>query len=170
MTTATKSLAQLKKAAKLTNRTFHKNGPKSYKKGVGALLKVLHKADGEMTSRELIDRLGFDRKELKETARKAVKCGYATIKDSDEKRTYTVKLTDEGEKLTEKRCSAQSKVADEVLSALTPEEAAKLDELTEKLIVQCKELGAHGKHKGGKKCRKHHRSHGHSHSGKRCCC
>ena len=37
------ALAQLKKASKLSNRAYRKNGPKSYKNGQGALLKVLHK-------------------------------------------------------------------------------------------------------------------------------
>lgn len=167
MTTATKSISQLKKAAKLANRTFHKNGPKCYKKGQGALLKVLHKAGGKMTSRQLIDKLGFDRKELKETVRKAEKNGYVTIKSADEKRLYNVTITAEGEKLAEKRCKAQSKVADELMSALSAEEQETLNKLTEKLIVQSKELGAHGKRNGGKKCCRKHHSHKH---GRKCGC
>ncbi|MDY6111791.1 MAG: hypothetical protein SPI85_03260, partial [Ellagibacter isourolithinifaciens] len=41
MTEAMKTLAQLKKASKLTRLAFHKNGPKSFKRGQGALLKFL---------------------------------------------------------------------------------------------------------------------------------
>ena len=53
MTSAVKTLAQLKKASKLSNRAYRKNGPKSYKSGQGALLKVLHKK-GATTTRELV--------------------------------------------------------------------------------------------------------------------
>ena len=41
MNEAAKSLAQLKKANKLVRLAFHKNGPKSYKRGQGALLRAL---------------------------------------------------------------------------------------------------------------------------------
>ena len=69
MTSAVKTLAQLKKASKLTNRAFHKNGPKSYKKGQGALLKVLHKK-GVATTAELVETLSYDRRELKDIVRR----------------------------------------------------------------------------------------------------
>ncbi|MDO4289604.1 MAG: winged helix DNA-binding protein [Eggerthellaceae bacterium] len=159
MTSATKTLAQLKKASKLTNRAFHKNGPKSYKKGQGALLKVLHVSGGQSTSRDLVERLSFDRGELKNVVRKAERNGYVTIEDADEKRTYTVKLTAEGEKIAEKRCAANSKTADDILACLSEEEVAQLNALTEKIIVSCKDHGAHGKRKSGKKCRRHGRKH-----------
>ena len=38
MNQASQTLAQLKKASKLVRLAFHKNGPKSYKRGQGALL------------------------------------------------------------------------------------------------------------------------------------
>lgn len=156
MTTATKTLGQMKKAAKLTNRAFHKNGPKSYKKGQGALLKVLHKAGGEASSRDLVERLSFDRGELKNVVRKAERNGYVTIQDAEEKRTYTVKLTEAGEAVAEKRCAANTKTAESILSCLSDEEVAQLNAITEKIIVACKEQGAHGKRKSGKKCRHAH--------------
>ena len=46
MTEAMKTLARLKKASKLTRLAFHKNGPKSFKRGQGALLKFLLEDDG----------------------------------------------------------------------------------------------------------------------------
>lgn len=159
MTTATKALGQMKKACKLTNRAFHKNGPKSYKKGQGALLKVLHRNEGVATSRELVDILSYDRAELKTIARKAERNGYVTIEGADEKRTYVVKLTAEGEKVAEKRCAANTKAAEDIMACLTEEEVAQLNALTEKIIVSCKDHGAHGKRKGGKK-----------HHGKKRCC
>lgn len=157
MTNALKTLKQLRKAAKLTNRTFHKEGPKSYKKGQGALLKVLHCSGGEAVSTELVDKLGFDRRYLKDVVRKAVRGGYATMEDIEGERAYRVRITPEGDKLAEKRCAAQNDVAERIVSALTPEEVEQLNALTEKIILQCKEMGAHGD-----------RKHGRRHHGKRC--
>lgn len=152
-----KALKQLNKAADLTNRAFHKNGPKSYKKGQGALIKVLHKHGGEMTSRELVETLGYDRKKLKDIVRKAQRNDYVEMKDSDEKHTYIVKITDKGDQIAEKRCEAHTKTAAEILSDLSDEEIQQLNALTEKIIVKTKAMGAHGKHKKGKK-HSHHNS------------
>ena len=95
MTEATKTLAQLKKASKLTRLAFHKNGPKSYKRGQGALLNALLANDGT-TQRELVKTMGMDRSDLKGIVKKAERNGYVTIEDCDAKHTYAVKLTDEG--------------------------------------------------------------------------
>lgn len=167
MSTAAKTLKQLRKASKLTNRAFHKNGPKSYKQGQGALLKVLHRKGGEAVSRELVDALGFDRSELKNVVRKAQRNGFVTIENIEGERAYTVKLTDEGEKVAEKRCAAHAETAEAILATLSEEEVAQLNAITEKIIVACKEQGAHGKRHGGKKCHGHH-GHRHGH-GKKCC-
>ena len=144
-----KALKQLRKATKLVNRSFRKNGPKSFKKGQGALLKVLNCKGGKLSSRELVDILGWNRGELKDVVRKAQRNGYVTIEDASEKRTYFVKITDEGAKLAEKRCKAQHKTADAILANFTDEEIDQLNALTEKIIVSCKDLGAHGKRKKG---------------------
>lgn len=53
MTEATQTLAQLKKTSKLTRLAFHKNGPKSFRRGQGALLNALLENDGA-TQRELV--------------------------------------------------------------------------------------------------------------------
>lgn len=153
MSKATKTLKQLRKAAKLTNRTFHKEGPKSYKKGVGALLKVLHVNGGAMASPALVDQLGFDRRYLKDVVRKAERGGYATIEDIPGERAYTVRITPEGDAVAEKRCAVQADVAERILSTLTPEEVDQLNALTEKVILQCKDMGARGDRKHGR----HHR-------------
>ena len=158
MTQATRAIAQLKKAGNLVNRTFHKNGPKSYKGGQGALLKVLHQTEGKKAERDvLVDTLSFDRRELKNVVRKAERNGFVTIEGSES--GYCVTLTEAGVDLAEKRCAAQTKVAEEILSCLSEEEIAQLNAITEKIILSCKDAGAHGKRKGGKKrrCRKHGR-------------
>ena len=55
-----------------------------------------------------------------------------------------MRITPEGDKLSEKRCAAQSEVADRILSTLTLEEIEALNVLTEKIIHQCKDMGARG--------------------------
>lgn len=156
MNEAAKSLAQLKKANKLVRLAFHKNGPKSYKRGQGALLRALLENDGA-TQRELVKTLGMNRSNLKDVVKKAQRNEYVTIEKVDEPRTYAVKLTDLGRELAEKRVAANDRTADEILSCLTAEEVKQLDAITEKLIVAMKEKGISGKKKGYKVRRKKHR-------------
>ena len=156
MNEAAKSLAQLKKANKLVRLAFHKNGPKSYKRGQGALLRALLENDGA-TQRELVKTLGINRSNLKDVVKKAQRNEYVTIESVDEPRTYAVKLTDLGRELAEKRVAANDRTADGILSCLTAEEVKQLDAITEKLIVAMKEKGVSGKKKGYKVRRKKHR-------------
>lgn len=156
MNEAAKSLAQLKKANKLVRLAFHKNGPKSYKRGQGALLRALLENDGA-PQRELVKTLGMNRSNLKDVVKKAQRNEYVTIESVDEPRTYAVKLTDLGRELAEKRVAANDRTADEILSCLTAEEVRQLDAIIEKLIVAMKEKGISGKKKGYKVRRKKHR-------------
>ncbi len=156
MNEAAKSLAQLKKANKLVRLAFHKNGPKSYKRGQGSLLRALLENDGA-TQRELVKTLGINRSNLKDVVKKAQRNEYVTIESVDEPRTYAVKLTDLGRELAEKRVAANDRAADGILSCLTAEEVKQLDAITEKLIVAMKEKGISGKKKGYKVRRKKHR-------------
>ena len=155
--TAAQTLAQMKKADKLVKLAQRKNGPKSFKRGQGALLNILLDNDG-ITQRELIAKMGMDRADLKSIVRKAARNGYVTFEDAAGKKTYSVKLTDEGRKLAEKRVAANEKTAEEILSVLTAEEIAQLDAISEKLILGCKDAGINGKKKGYKVrhcCKKH---------------
>ncbi|MBQ9042084.1 MAG: transcriptional regulator [Eggerthellaceae bacterium] len=158
MNDSAKTLAKMKKAGKLVRLSQRKNGPKSYKRGQGALLRVLLENDGA-TQRELVSKLGMNRAALKDIVRKANRNGYVTIEKAGEKKLYAVKLTDDGRKLAKKHEEAQDKAAEEILSALSADERAQLDAINEKLIVSLKEAGIDGKKKG----RKHHRK-GHKHS------
>ena len=158
----TKTLVKMKKANKLVRLAQRKNGPKSYKRGQGALLRALAQNDGA-TQRELCVALGLNRAMLKDIVRKAQRNGYVTIEKADEKKTYAVKLTDEGRKLADKREAAQDKTAESILSALTEDERTQLDALNEKLIVSLKEAGIDGKKKG----RKAHRRGGKRRHGRR---
>lgn len=157
MNEATATLAQLKKTSKLTRLAFRKNGPKSYKRGQGALMNALLANDGA-TQRELVKILGWDRSALKDTVKKAERNGYVTIGDHEDKHTYTVSLTDEGKKIAEKRVAANDKTAEEILECLSAEEVAQLNAITEKLILGIKDKGVNGKKKG-RKAHHHHCCH-----------
>lgn len=157
MNEATATLAQLKKASKLTRLAFRKNGPKSYKRGQGALMNALLANDGA-TQRELVKILGWDRSALKDTVKKAERNGYVTIGDHEDKHTYTVSLTDEGKKIAVKRVAANDKTAEEILECLSAEEVAQLNAITEKLILGIKDKGVNGKKKG-RKAHHHHCCH-----------
>ena len=172
MNDSTKTLMKMKKAGKLARLAQRKNGPKSYKRGQGALLRTLLENDGA-TQRELVVALGVNRGALKDIVRKAERNGYVTIEKTDEKKVYAVKLTDEGRKVAKKHDAAQDKIADKILEALSEEELAQLDAINEKLIVSLKEAGIDGKRKGhkahhhGGKC-KHAHGHGHGHAHGHC--
>ena len=157
MNEATATLAQLKKASKLTRLAFRTNGPTSYKRGQGALMNALLANDGA-TQRELVKILGWDRSALKDTVKKAERNGYVAIGDHEDKHTYTVSLTDEGKKIAEKRVAANDKTAEEILECLSAEEVAQLNAITEKLILGIKDKGVNGKKKG-RKAHHHHCCH-----------
>ena len=149
MTEATQTLAQLKKTSKLTRLAFHKNGPKSFRRGQGALLNALLENDGA-TQRELVHVLGFDRGELKGVVKKAERNGYVTIEDAEGVRTYAVKLTEDGRAVAEKRVAANDKTAEDIVECLSKEELSQLNASTEKLILSMKDKGINGKKKGRK--------------------
>lgn len=162
MNDCTKTLAKMKKAGKLVRLAQRKNGPKSYKRGQGALLRTLLQNDGA-TQRELCVALGLNRGALKDVVRKAQRNGLVTIEDAEGKKTYAVKLTAEGRELAEKHEAAQDKAAAEILSALSAEEVAQLDAINDKIIVSLKEAGIDGKKKGRKHHRKGKKRHCHRH-------
>ena len=145
MNEAAKSLAQMKKANKLVRLAFRKNGPKSFKRGQGALLQALLVDDGA-TQRDLTKTLGMNRSNLKDIVKKAERNGYVTIESADQPRTYAVK-----------RIAANDKTAEDIISCLSAEEVAQLDAITEKLILAMKDKGICGKKKGYKVRRKRHR-------------
>lgn len=157
MNASVEAIKQFRKANKLMRLAFRKNGPKSFKRGQGALLDVLLKNDG-ITQRELVEKLGMSRKALKDIVKKAERNGYITIGEGKKERTYTVSLTAEGKKLAEKHMAAQDRTADEILSCLSDEEIKQLNAITEKLVLSFKDQGISAKKKGYKQ---HRHRHGH---------
>ena len=88
--------------------------------------------------------------QCKSVVRKAERNGYVTIKSVEEKRTYAVCLTPTGEDVAEKRCAANTETATAILSCLSEEEISQLNAITKKIILSCKNQGAHGARKSGK--------------------
>ena len=166
-----KTVAKMKKTVDLTNLAFHKNGPKSFKQGVGALVVALDRAEGSLTNRELVDVMGMGRKGVKTIVKKAMRSELVSIEGVEgEKKTYRVVLTEEGAKVATKRAEADKKVAEKVLTGLSEEELEQLTAICDKIIVNVKEMGINGKkHKAYRhshRCRKH----APKHAAKKCCC
>ena len=78
MNEAAKSLAQMKKANKLVRLAFRKNGPKSFKRGQGALLQALL-ADNGAIQRDLTKTLGMNLSHMNGIVKKAERNGYVSI-------------------------------------------------------------------------------------------
>lgn len=155
---ATETLAKFKKAGKLVRLYEHKMGPKSFKRGQGALLNALLKADGAAPQSELTKEMGINRSQLKDVVKKAKRNGLVTIEEAEGKKTYTVQLTDEGKEVAAKRVKSDEEVAEKIISCLTDEEIEQLNAISEKLIVAAKEEGICAKHMGRKhpkNCRRH---------------
>lgn len=169
MTESTKLIQGLKKAANYSKLGMRDLGPRSYKQGQGALLKVAYKfsEDGSVCKKKLEKVLGWSGKDVRHVAKKAERNGYVTIQDPEFK--FLVSLTDKGTKVVEKRMEAEDKAADAILEALSAEERQQLETITGKICKTCEELGVDysliRKREGGKKCkgRDHHHEGGHEH-------
>ena len=157
MTDSIATFKQLKKASKLTRLAMHKNGPRSYSRGVGSLLRALD-ADKAATRDELIEYFGFSRKHLKNIVKKAEKSNLVEIIEAEE--GYAIALTEEGAEVLAKREEAHKAAADKLFSALTDEEQEQLGALLDKVIVAAKDedvtiYGKDYKDKKVKRCGHH---------------
>ena len=166
MAESTEIIKSLKKAANYTKLGMRDLGPKSFKKGQGALIKVLYKFsdEGALCKKKLEKVLGWHGKELRRVAEKAEKNGYVTIADPQFK--FEVSLTEKGTEVVKKRLSAEDRAADAILEGLTDEERQQLLAITTKISKTCEELGIDyseiKKRRGGKHCGHHgHGGHGH---------
>lgn len=160
---ATAALHSLKRAANYSKLAFHEFGPRSYKRGQGALLKVIAKFGennklNKKTAEKILDWRG---NELRHIARKAEHNEYITIEDPEYQ--FTMTLTPKGLDVVQKRLDVENRTADAILGGLTPEEVAKLAELTDKISKTCEGLGVDysviKERKGSKKCCKKHHHH-----------
>lgn len=167
MTESTQVLHQLKVATNYSKLAMHKCGPRSFKNGQGALVKVLYKfGDGKLPLKKLEKRLGWDGNEIICVAEKAQKNGYVRFATS-KKGKLSVELTDKGTMVVEKRLAAEDRAADEVLQGLSNKERACLLKLTGKIAKNCKAMGVDYDTIAVKGCRDRKPGHHHGHRCKR---
>ena len=153
MADSSKLIHDLKHAANYAKLGMRDLGPRSFKKGQGALIKVVYKFSEDSTvCKEKLER---------------VLGGYVTIQDPEYK--FLVSLTDKGKQVIQKRMKAEDRAADAILEALSAEERQQLQNITEKICKTCEELGVDysqiKERKGGKGCRKQKRE-----GGRKGCC
>lgn len=141
MTESTKAIKSLKRAANYSKLAMHELGPRSFKKGQGALMKVIAKfgEDGTIDKKKLERMLGWKGGEVRKVCEKAQRNGYVAIDDSGFE--FTVKLTDKGNEVLQKRFAVEDHAADAVMAGLTPEEVDQLVALCEKISTTCEGLG-----------------------------
>lgn len=161
MADSSKLLHDLKHAANYAKLAMRDLGPRSFKRGQGALIKVVCKfsEDGTISKEKLECILGWRGKDVRHVAEKAKRNGYVTIEDPEYR--FLVSLTDKGQQVIQKRMKAEDRAADAILEALSDEERQQLQAITEKICKTCEELGVDyeqiKERKGGKGCRKQRR-------------
>ena len=167
------AIASLKKAGNYMKLAMRKNGPRSFKRGQGALIKVIYKAgEGTLSKDDAKKALGWRGRDVRFVAKKAADNGYLTI--DKPKNGFQMTLTDLGREVIKKRLEAEDKAADEILAGLSDEEKAQLTSLCEKICQTAEDMGVDystiQKKRGKKLCKRHHgkgqgcgRHHGHGH-------
>ena len=166
MTTRVEAVKSLRKASKLVRLSFRENGPRSFKRGTGALLSVLNESETAVSRDELTVALGATRVALKDIVRKAQRAGYVTVITDTEGNGYTIELTDLGKEVAAKRAAAMDKAAENALSCLTDEEVEQFAALNEKISLALHEQGISAKKKGHLvKRHKKHDCKNHAHAG-----
>ncbi len=181
MTESTKTIASLKKAANYMKLTMRQEGPRSFNRGQGALLKVVHRfGKGDCLGKDEAKKvLGWRGCDVRTVAEKAADNGYLTIADPSE--GFQMTLTEMGAQVVQKRLEAEDRAADAVLSGLSDAEKKKLADLCDKISKTAEEMGVDyariqkrygkkhgckGKGRSGKGCGCHHgHGRGHEHHG-----
>ena len=142
MSESTKAIASLKKAGNYMKLAMRKNGPRSFKRGQGALIKVIYKAgEGTLSKDDAKKALGWRGRDVRFVAKKAADNGYLTI--DKPKNGFLMTLTDLGCEVIKKRLEAEDKVADEILAGLSDEEKAALiakDPRYGRIICRCETI------------------------------
>lgn len=142
MTESTEVLAALKRAGNYSKLAMHNEGPRSYKRGQGALIKVVAKFGGKkgISDKKLCRTLGWSCHETMAVAKKAADNGYVDIaRKSDGK--HRISLTKTGKQILKKRMAAEDRAADAVCSYLTDQEKEQLVALCAKVSEACEDMG-----------------------------
>lgn len=140
MVESTSTIASLKKAANYTKLAMRQEGPRSFKRGQGALIKVIYKfGNGTLGKDEAKKTLNWRGCEVRDVAQKAADNGYLTIENPED--GFVMTLTELGTEVIKKRLQAEDKAADEILSALTDQEKLTLAALCDKISETAEEMG-----------------------------
>ena len=142
------AVKSMRKASKLVRLSFRENGPRSFKQGVGALLSVLNESDSPVHRDVIVVALGATRVAAKDIVRKAMRAGYVTMTTCEDKKGYTVELTELGKEIVAKRAAAMDEAANKALACLTDEEVEQFVALNEKIVASMREQGISAKKKG----------------------
>lgn len=142
MTQSTEVLAALKRAGNYSKLAMHNEGPRSFKRGQGALIKVVGKFGDKkgISDKKLCHTLGWGCHETMAVAKKAADNGYVDItKKGDSK--HRISLTKTGKQILKKRMAAEDRAADAVCSYLTDQEKEQLVALCAKVNEACEDMG-----------------------------
>lgn len=132
MAESSKTIASLKKAANYTKLAMHAEGPRSFKRGQGALIKVIYKfGNGALDKDAAKKELNWRGCDVRSVAKKAQKNGYLTISDAEN--GFQMTLTDLGTEVIKKRLAAEDKAADAILSGLSSTEKNQLVKICDKI-------------------------------------
>lgn len=142
MTNSGKVLHQLKVAGNYSKLAFRKDGPHSFKRGQGALIKVAYKfgKDGAIGFRKLCEILDWPCDEVRDCAKKAQENGYVTFCKT-KKGKHAVRLTGKGREVLAKRLEAEDRAADEILRGFSDEELDQLLAMCGRIVDNCKGMG-----------------------------
>lgn len=168
MAESTNAIASLKKAANYTKLAMHQEGPRSFKRGQGALIKVIYKfGNGTLGKDEAKKTLGWRGCDVRDVAKKAADNGYLTIANPED--GFIMTLSEMGTEVIKKRLQAEDKAADEIMGSLTDAEKKTLIKLCDKISAKAEEMGVDysiiQKKHGKKCCKKSHDGEGRHHHG-----
>ncbi len=161
MAESTKALQSLKQAADHAKLAMHKDGPRSFKRGQGALVKVIHKfGNGELDKDTAKKELGWRGCDVRAVARVAERNGYLAISQSED--GFIMTLTDQGTEVVKKRLAAEDRAADALFEGMSSEEKDALISLCDKISANAKDMGIDPsliKKRYGRRCGKGCRHH-----------
>lgn len=142
MANSGKVLHQLKVAGNYSKLAFRKDGPHSFKRGQGALIKVTYKfgKDGTISFRKLCKVLDLPCDEVRDCVKKAQENGYVVLCET-KKGKHAVSLTEKGREVLAKRLEADDRTADEILRGFSEEELDQLLAACNRIAENCKGMG-----------------------------
>ena len=105
------------------------------RRGCFGVLRVLERADGPISQREVAERTSIDASDVVDLVDRLERAGYARReRDEHDRRRYALELTPEGQDAIERFARIAREVDEAVLSVLDPEERDTLRNLMARII------------------------------------